>query len=345
MKPAAAAVRRTIASLRTSCLRRGSVDPSQFFTASRLVIVAGKGGVGKTAVSAALAWGAAACGLEVLLVEVESDGALARCFAKPPSDYDGQVLFDGAPGRITGRAITGDRALRDYLDDHGLKRLGNRLLTAGTLDVVATAAPGIEDLLVLGKIKQLERAGIAELIIVDAPAAGHAISFLLAAQGLRDAVASGPIRSQADDVVAMLDDPQRCQVVLVTLAEETPVNEAVETAFALEDRVGVSLGPIVVNACVSAAGDEPIDHDGEWMREHAADIGASLPEDVVDAAVAARRFDCDRSDLQREQIARLADRLPLQQLRLPLLRSGQLDIDDIAMLGSALIAEIEAMAR
>ncbi|MGD9794252.1 MAG: ArsA family ATPase [Acidimicrobiia bacterium] len=320
------------------------MDPSQFFTASRLVIVAGKGGVGKTAVSAALGWGAAATGLEVLIVEVESDGALARCFGKEPSDYAGQVLFDAGSGRVSGRSITGDRALRDYLDDHGLKRLGNRLLTSGTLDVVATAAPGIEDLLVLGKIKQLERAEVAQLIIVDAPAAGHAISFLLAAQGLRDAVASGPIRTQADDVVAMLDDPQRCQVMLVTLAEETPVNEAVETAFALEDRVGVSLGPIVVNALVSGLDDPLVDRDATWMRERAAGIGCALAEDVIDAAVAAHRFDCDRAALQREQTARLADQLPLHQLRLPLLRSGHLDIDDIATLGKALLAEIEAMA-
>jgi len=321
------------------------VDPSQFFTASRLVIVAGKGGVGKTAVSAALGWGAVASGLEALVVEVESDGALARCFGKEPSDYDGQVLFEQAGRQLTGRAITGDRALRDYLDDHGLKRLGNRLLTAGTLDVVATAAPGIEDLLVLGKIKQLERSGTAAVIIIDAPAAGHAISFLLAAQGLRDAVASGPIRSQADDVLAMLDDPARCQVMLVTLAEETPVNEAVETAFALEDRVGVSLGPIVVNALIGELTGRagPMACDGDWMRERAGRLAVSIPDDVVDAAVAAHRFDRHRADLQRQQMTRLADRLPLTQLRLPLLRSGQLDIDDVATLGQALIGAIEAM--
>ena len=76
--------------------------------------------------------------------------------------------------------------------------------------------------------------------MLDAPAAGHAITFLQSANGLLDAVDVGPINTQARDVVEMLSDPARTQVVLVTLPEETPVNELVETAFALEDRVGVS---------------------------------------------------------------------------------------------------------
>ena len=85
--------------------------------------------------------------------------------------------------------------------------------------------------------------------MVDAPAAGHAITFLLSARGLLDAVRVGPIHKQASDVVELLSDPTRCQVMLVTLPEETPVNELIDTAFAIEDRAGVALGPVVVNAC------------------------------------------------------------------------------------------------
>ena len=118
-------------------------------------------------------------------------------------------------------------------------------------DVVATAAPGIKDILVLGKVKQLERAGVADLIVLDAPAAGHAVQFLLSAQGLLDAVKVGPVNKQATDVVELLTDPARCQVMLVTVPEETPVNELVDTAYAVEDRAGVALAPIVVNGAVS----------------------------------------------------------------------------------------------
>ena len=128
-----------------------------------------------------------------------------------------------------------------------MRRLSNRLVRGGALDVVATAAPGIEDILVLGKVKQLERSGGVDLILLDAPAAGHAITFLESARGLLDAVTVGPINTQARDVMELLTDPERCSVLLVTLPEETPVNELVDTAYSLEDRVGVTLGPVVVN--------------------------------------------------------------------------------------------------
>ena len=119
--------------------------------------------------------------------------------------------------------------------------------------MVATAIPGVRDILVLGKIVQLERAHTADLIVVDGPAAGHATTFLTSAHGLLDSSRAGPIHAQAADVVGFLSDPARCQVVLVTLAEETPVNETVETAFTLEDRVGTHLGPVIVNCLYPAA--------------------------------------------------------------------------------------------
>ena len=144
---------------------------------------------------------------------------------------------------VLGRVISPGEALTDYLNDHGLRRLSGRLAKAGVIDVVATAAPGLDDILVLGKVKQLERAGEHDLIVLDAPAAGHAVTFLRSARGLADAVTVGPIATQAATCWSCSSDPARCQVVLVTLPEETPVNEVVETAFALEERVGVQLAP------------------------------------------------------------------------------------------------------
>ena len=90
------------------------------------------------------------------------------------------------------RTLTPDEALLDYLRDHGLSRISKRLVSSGALDVVATAAPGIKDILILGKVKQLERAGEADLIVLDAPAAGHAITFLQSASALLDTVRVGP---------------------------------------------------------------------------------------------------------------------------------------------------------
>ncbi len=227
------------------------MDPAQFFAASRVLIVAGKGGVGKSTVSAALARAAARAGRSTLVVGVEGTSGVSALFGRPPSSYDEVVLHPGGgpegAADVRGRLLTPDDALVEYLEDHGLHRVTRRLLSGGALDVVATAAPGIKDILVLGKVKQLERAGVADLIVLDAPAAGHAITFLRSARGLLDAARVGPINTQAAEVLEMLTDPERCQVVLVTLPEETPVNELVDTAYSLEDEVGVSLGPVVVN--------------------------------------------------------------------------------------------------
>src|SRR5260221_7205758 len=224
------------------------MEVAQFCSTSRVVIVAGKGGVGKTTVTAALATAAARTGASVLIVEVEGKSGLASCLGTPPLEYE---EVQARPG-LRARTLTPDQALLEYLEDRGLRRISKRLVSSGALDVVATAVPGMKDILVLGKVKQLEQTQAADLIIIDAPAAGHAVTFLLSARGLLDAVRVGPVRKQAQDVVELLSDPVRCQVMLVTIPEETPVNELIDTAFSIEDRAGVALGPVVVNGCYDA---------------------------------------------------------------------------------------------
>ncbi len=149
------------------------MDPGQFFATSRLVIVAGKGGVGKTTVSAALARSAARTGLTTLIIEVEGKSGLASMFGQPPLGYDEVVLSPGGgpsgAADVLARTLTPDDALIEYLEDHGLRRISKRLVSSGAVDVVATAAPGIKDILLLGKVKQLERAGNVDLVVLDAP--------------------------------------------------------------------------------------------------------------------------------------------------------------------------------
>ena len=156
--------------------------------------------------------------------------------------------------------------------------------------------------------------------MLDAPAAGHAITFLRSARGLLDAVRVGPINAQARDVLELLTDPERCQVLLVTLPEETPVNELVETAYSLEDEVGVSLGPVVVNGLYpDLAGPRHRSRRRPPPRP-ASRCGPGEAEALADAA----EFRRHRTALQTEQVARLADLLPLPQLRLPYLFDADL---------------------
>jgi len=305
------------------------VDPARFCSQSRLVIVAGKGGVGKTTVSATLAVMAAKAGLDTLIIEVEGKTGLGAAFGHGELAYEEVELTE----RVRARTITPDQALLEYLEDHGMRRLSKRLSNSGILDVVATAAPGIKDILVLGKVKQLERAGKADLIVLDAPAAGHAVTFLTSARGLLDAVRVGPIRTQAEEVLELLTDPARCQVLLVTLPEETPVNEAAETAAKLRERVGVHLGPVVVNGL----------YPSMPAIDSAAELVAGLPDGEAKGLLEAAAFRRSRRDLQEEQLERLGAVLELPQLRLPFLFSPELGPGDIDTLASALTDAVDAL--
>lgn len=275
-------------------------SPLQLLTAARVAVVAGKGGVGKTTVTAVVARAAADQGLRVLVVELDGKPAL------------GQLLGDG----VALLSLTPQEALQEYLDSHGLARVARRLVTSGVIDVVATAAPGIDDIVVLGKLKQLERSGDWDLIVVDGPAAGHALTMLLAPASMNDAVRAGPVRAQAVEVAEMLADPVRAQVILVTVPETTPVNELVEAAYALEERVGVQLGPVVVNA-VDDADPLPLD---------AAPPGTSLR--------AAAEFRNGRRALHRQEVARLAELLAIPQLRLAH-EPGRIDAAAVARLAGS----------
>ncbi len=306
------------------------MDLERFCATSRVVIVAGKGGVGKTTVTAALGAAAARQGMSVLVVEVEGKSGLAASFGCPPLAYHESELRPG----LRARTLTPDAALVEYLEDHGLRRISRRLASSGALDVVATAVPGMKDILVLGKVKQLELAQAADLIVIDAPAAGHAITFLTAARTLVDMMRVGPVRKQAADVAEMLTDPTRCHVVLVTIPEETPVNELVTTAYALEDRAGLHLGPVVVNALVPAV-------DG---LAEAGDTTGAAPDDDAAALEAARRFRLGQVHRQTEQVTRLGRLLPLPQVRLPFMFTADIGPAEVDQLADAFTDGIESLA-
>ncbi|HWD52521.1 MAG TPA: ArsA-related P-loop ATPase [Acidimicrobiales bacterium] len=333
------------------------MDVRTFCTQSHVLIVAGKGGVGKTTMVAAIARMAADAGLSVLVIELEGRSGVSDAFGhRDTLDYDGAVLSAAgaeqveedpgdesetphlAPGSVQARRITPDDALIEYLADHGLKRISKRLMASGIIDIVAGAIPGIRDILVLGKVKQIEQAGLADLVLVDAPATGHAMTFLSSASGLVDAARGGPVRAQAADVVALLTDPARSQVALVTLPEEMPVNEVVDAAYQLEDKVGISLGPIIVNGCYT-----PIPGLEIPAAEAARAAGVALDGELGEALDAASTFRRTREGLQQEQIERLGHELPLPELRVPFAFTAAIGPEELQVLADALAAGIAAL--
>lgn len=232
------------------------MEPHHFFTAQRVLIVAGKGGVGKSAVAAALALTSARAGLRTLLVSLDAESI--------------EVPQHELLNRVT---VTPGNALTDYLASKGMGLLSRQLAKSGIVELVATTAPGLDDLLVLGRIKAFEQELRADVIIVDGPAAGHAIDLVQAPIQLKRAINSGPIGSQADEVLNMLSDANRCKLLMVTTAAITPINETMEAIEGIQRTVDMSLASIVVNKCdedvpaITTALESPLAEAYAYARE------------------------------------------------------------------------------
>lgn len=305
-----------------------------FFSASRVLIVAGKGGVGKTTVGATIGIAAARAGLRTHIVELEGRSNLGIPFGVDALTHRPATLIEptSSTGRLRGSRLTPDQALGDYLVDHGL-RIGGRLAKFSAIELITTTAPGIRDLLTLGKIRSLEESNEDDLIVVDAPAAGHAISFLRAAAGMASSAPSGPIREQADHALEMLGDEARSRVMLVTLPEETPVTELIETAFTIEDEVGVHLAPVVVNS---------VWPEIRGLDKAATETGKRANE-ARDNRRTAAAYRLARQEQQRSEIDRLAADLPLPHVELPFVFTTDLGRSDLELLADAFTKQAEGL--
>lgn len=247
-------------------------------TRASLVVVSGKGGTGKTTVAAAIALGAAWQGRSVLLCEVEGRQGIAEALDLEDLGYRERDLGDiGAPGELTALTVDPDHALREYLARYGAGPLARLLSWAQLTRLITTAAPGLRDILLIGKVWESATGRgdhRPDLVVLDAPPTGRLLPFLRAPRSVADLARVGPIRGQAARIEQLLNDPQATQVVLVTLAEELPVGEAVEAATALEE-AGLHLGSLVVNRLLPAWATRPIQASADALR--AAAQGADVP--------------------------------------------------------------------
>ncbi len=220
------------------------MPPLELLDRARLLVVTGKGGTGKTTVAAALAMAAALRGRRALVVEVEGRQGLARLFGRRSLDHREARVAE----RVAGLAVDPEASLREYLGRYGFAPLARLLTWARLTHFITAAAPGLGDVLLVGKVwEAATRAqGGYDLVVLDAPPTGRVVPFLRAPETVAELARVGPIRHQADRVRELLDDPERTGVVLACLPEELPVTETLEGVAALR-AAGLPVAAVVAN--------------------------------------------------------------------------------------------------
>ncbi|HXQ90535.1 MAG TPA: ArsA family ATPase [Acidimicrobiales bacterium] len=210
----------------------------------RLLFVTGKGGVGKTTVAAGLALYAAEHGRRTLVCEVDAKGDVADYFETGPTNFTAREVFPS----LWAMSMDTEASLREYL------KLSLRVPVVGRIgplakafDFVATAAPGVREILTVGKFCYEVREHHYDLVVVDASATGHIVGQLAAPQAINDLVKVGLIRSQTDWILDILSDAQITGLVIVTTPEEMPVNETIELAGRVATETSVELAAVIVN--------------------------------------------------------------------------------------------------
>ena len=315
----------------------------------RLLIVTGKGGTGKTTVAAAVAHAAQQRGRRVLLAETGSEECLASLIApgEEPVGYAGRELLPG----LTVMRIDPREALAEYLGlQIGLRSLLDPILNSQSFVQLMEATPGWRELITLGKIWHLQQMQVAsgarryDLIIVDAPATGHGLTFLDVPRVVASAVQSGPLRRNAAMVGAMVRDRENTLLVPVTLAEELPVEETAELVTRARNQVGIQVGPVVVNAAVpnpTPPGLESLDRRLSQLPQN--ELLGGLPPASTLASCAKKII--ARHQLHQKYIDKMKTEYEDNIIVLPLLQAGIRGLSDIEKLGTLLTEPLTLQAN
>ncbi|MFD3757470.1 ArsA family ATPase [Streptomyces sp. NPDC058622] len=305
---------------------------------SRLQVVSGKGGTGKTTVAAALALALAREGRRTLLVEVEGRQGLAQLFGAEALPYEERkIAVAPGGGEVFALAIDAERALLDYLQMfYKLGSAGRALKKLGAIDFATTIAPGLRDVLLTGKaceaVRRKDKTGrfVYDHVIMDAPPTGRITRFLNVNDEVAGLARFGPIHNQAQAVMKVLKSPETA-VHLVTLLEEMPVQETADGIAELRE-AGLPVGRVVVNmvrphhldedTLRAAAGDH---RAGVAQALSRAGLGGArrggLAGRLVDPLVAQAAEHAGRVELERTQRAVL-NGLDVPAYELPLLGTG-----------------------
>lgn len=297
---------------------------------ARLHYVSGKGGTGKSTVSAALALALAAGGRRVLLVEVEGRQSIAQLFDLPPlPPTETKIATADGGGEVMALALDIEHAFLEYLDMfYNLGFAGRAMRRMGAIEFVTTIAPGLRDVILTGKIKECavrtDKSGKApgrpvyDEIVIDAPPTGRIASFLDVTKAMAEVAKGGPIAAQAEGVSKLLHSDQTV-VHLVTLLEALPVQETADAVAELTESQ-FRVGTVIVNRATegylpasvrarAATGD--IDTDA--LRAGLTEAGITLSDndfqgllrEAVEHSATLRAQDDSSSELAKVDYSRL----------------------------------------
>jgi anion-transporting ArsA/GET3 family ATPase len=295
----------------------------------RLLFVMGKGGVGRSTIAAALGLAAARRGLRTVVVEVAGQHRLAGAFG---SD-DGAVLDERQIGdHLYAVTVDPEHATAEYLSLQIRPRaMGDLLASSRMFQYFAAAAPGLSELVTIGKIwelAQLERrtrgAGRYDLVVVDAPATGHGMAMIRTPKQFADIARVGPIAHQGRTIHSFVSDPERTGVVAVALPQEMPVNETLQLRDELRT-AGLRIDRVVANGCYPQRFSA---RDAEALRAARADGHGPLAQSALRAALSEQV----RASEQRPQLRRLRDAFGEAPVRLPFVFAPELDRDALEAL-------------
>ncbi len=305
----------------------------------RLVFVTGKGGVGKSSIASALALLAARQGRRTLACEFDAKGNLADFFSAAPTGWEPSEVQPN----LFAMSMDTEESLKEYLRLQVKVPLVARIgPLARTLDFVANAAPGVKEILTVGKVVWETRERHYDLVVVDASATGHVVAQLSAPQAIAELVKVGLVREQTRWLSEILDDHTVTAAVIVAAPEEMPVNESLELAARIRSETRVDLAACVVNRVLP----ELFSRDEEEVFEslRAPDVVAALDEaaggpvtpllDAAELAVTLRRTRSCHLDRLREGMA------GVNMLYVPELFTRSHGIRATTQLAAALSAEL-----
>ena len=210
----------------------------------KLLFVTGKGGVGKSTIAASIGLLAAEQGKKTLVCEVDAKGNLADFYEAGETAFTARELQPN----LWAMSMDTEASLKEYLSlQLRIPMLGRIGPVARTFDFIATAAPGVKEILTIGKLAWEVRERHYDLVVVDSVASGHIIGQLPAPQGINELVSVGMVRNQTQWMLDILTDPAQTGVVIVSAPEEMPVTETLELTARLREETNVDLAAVVVN--------------------------------------------------------------------------------------------------